>query len=495
MQPGSWPKGGPRTSRPEAGGALAKLVTLLVVVAVIAGVAAFLGLLPGQTSSSTTPPDVRPGASGPAPSEPGLRLRRPAPAEAVLAGVDESASVSAAKLKRLVAAELTSPRLGKRLAFAVAPLGDPGGLWKVAASHVATPASTMKLLTCLAALQVLGPDRRFETTVERGTTPRRIVLVGGGDPLLTDDALTRQEAAASYPRPATLQELAARTATQLRRAGVRHVSIGYDDSLFTGPAVNPAWEPNYVAQSVVSPITALWVDEGRMASGLLPRVADPSRVAAERFAGLLSASGLRVDATVHRARAAKTSPPIASVESAPLAQIVQHVLELSDNEGAEVLLRQLAIAAGRTGSSAAGVQVVRQTLEGLGIGLAAAVMDDGSGLSRSDRLPVEALVEVLQAASDPDRPKLRTVVTSLPVAGFSGSLDYRFVDDAPSGLGVVRAKTGTLTGVHALAGVVLTRDSQALVFAAVADRVPVPRTLAARAQLDRIAATLAACGC
>ena len=81
---------------------------------------------------------------------------------------------------------------------------------------------------------------------------------------------------------------------------------------------------------------------------------------------------------------------------------------------------------------------------------------DGSGLARDDEVPVQTLVDVLQVAADPQHPTLRPVVSTLPVAGFTGSLAYRFVTDAPAGLGVVRAKTGTLTaaGVHGLAGIV-----------------------------------------
>ena len=86
------------------------------------------------------------------------------------------------------------------------------------------------------------------------------------------------------------------------------------------------------------------------------------------------------------------------------------------------------------------------------------------------------------------------MVSTLPVAGFSGSLDYRFVT-GPAGLGRVRAKTGTLTGVHGLAGKSPRSSGHVLTFAAIADEVPVPRTLAARAQLDRIAAALASCRC
>ncbi|MGH3446892.1 MAG: D-alanyl-D-alanine carboxypeptidase/D-alanyl-D-alanine endopeptidase, partial [Nocardioidaceae bacterium] len=162
---------------------------------------------------------------------------------------------------------------------------------------------------------------------------------------------------------------------------------------------------------------------------------------------------------------------------------------------AEVLLRQSALATGRPGSATAGVEAVRATLADLGVELRGARIYDGSGLSRHDRLPIRSLVQVLQTAADPAHPKLRRVVASLPVAGFTGSLGYRFVDDAPRGVGVVRAKTGTLTGVHALAGFVATRDQHALVFVAVGDQVPVPKTLDARADLDTIATALATCGC
>jgi len=186
---------------------------------------------------------------------------------------------------------------------------------------------------------------------------------------------------------------------------------------------------------------------------------------------------------------------IASVESAPLAQIVQHVLEVSDNEGAEVLLRQAAIAAAKPASFTGGAAAVAETLAAYGIDTASDVIYDGSGLSREDSLAISTLVQTLQTAAEPTNPQLRAVVSTLPVAGFTGSLDYRFVETAPSGLGRVRAKTGTLTGVQGLAGVATTRLGHVLMFAVVADEVPVPRTLAARAQLDRIAATLASCRC
>ncbi len=77
-------------------------------------------------------------------------------------------------------------------------------------------------------------------------------------------------------------------------------------------------------------------------------------------------------------------------------------------------------------------------------------MYDGSGLSRDNRVAVATLVQVLQAAADPDQPALRAVVSTLPVAGFSGSLDYRFVAARRASVGA--GQDGTLTGVHGLAG-------------------------------------------
>ena len=59
----------------------------------------------------------------------------------------------------------------------------------------------------------------------------------------------------------------------------------------------------------------------------------------------------------------------------------------------------------------------------------------------------------------------------------------------------MRAKTGTLTGVHGLAGIVTGRDGTSMLFVAVADRVKVANTLVARARLDQVAAALAACRC
>jgi D-alanyl-D-alanine carboxypeptidase/D-alanyl-D-alanine-endopeptidase (penicillin-binding protein 4) len=117
---------------------------------------------------------------------------------------------------------------------------------------------------------------------------------------------------------------------------------------------------------------------------------------------------------------------------------------------------------------------------------------DGSGLAASDRVSASALARVLRLAVT--KPRLHYIVAGLPIAGWSGTLGDRYLRGAArGGAGVVRAKTGTLTGVSALAGLVHDRDGRLLVFAFVADRTE--STAAAEAALDDLAARLAGCGC
>jgi D-alanyl-D-alanine carboxypeptidase/D-alanyl-D-alanine-endopeptidase (penicillin-binding protein 4) len=318
------------------------------------------------------------------------------------------------------------------------------------------------------------------------------VLVGGGDPLLS--SLSPRAAAKVYPRPATLDELADETAAALRDRGVRRVSLGYDVSRYTGPADNPTWEPDYVPDEV-PPIGPLWVDEGIDPANPYAASLDPARAATEAFGAELTERGIRVVEQPVEARGA-SGQSLGAVDSPPLRDIVGYVLDVSDNAGAEILLREVAVAAGRPASFKGGVESVLRVLASLGVPMRGVDTYDGSGLSRDNRVTLDALLAVLRIASDERNPQLRDAVTRLPVAGYTGSLAYRFVDDrADAGLGVVRAKTGTLSHVHGLAGTVVDRDGVAVAFVALVDRVPLPDTLDAREILDEIAAAVASCGC
>ncbi|TDC51886.1 D-alanyl-D-alanine carboxypeptidase/D-alanyl-D-alanine-endopeptidase [Jiangella ureilytica] len=403
---------------------------------------------------------------GPSPSWSAAPTVLAAPASAGAAGEPPVAEV--------LAPALGATGLGGRVGVSVVDLSTGAGVYESAGADPHTPASTLKILTGAAVLQALGPDHTFTTRVVSGPDPAAVTLVGGGDPTLT----------AGDEGPGTrLAELAASTAAALTDAGVGSVTLTYDASLFTGPAVDPDWSPGYVP-AVVSPTTALAVD-------ILDRPADPPLDAAEEFAALLVAQGITVDGDPVAATAPADGTELASVASAPLASIVEDVLTTSDNDGAEVLARHVAIAAGAPATSADAGPAVLQALTELGLDASGATLLDGSGLARGSAVPATLLTQTLALAAGPDHPELRAVVTGLPVAAFTGTLADRFGESAAAGL--VRAKTGTLTGVSSLAGVVVAADGVGYAFAVLAD--DVGNTLSARAALDDVAAALAACGC
>jgi D-alanyl-D-alanine carboxypeptidase/D-alanyl-D-alanine-endopeptidase (penicillin-binding protein 4) len=404
-----------------------------------------------------------------------------------VAGSAPGGGLSVVAVRRAVAPYVDSDNLGKHVDVAVGELGSDRTVFRTG-NGAATPASTTKLLTAAAALEKLGPMTRFRTTVRQ--VGNRLVLVGGGDPFLMTD---RAAAKGLYPVRATLDDLAARTAAALAGQGVTSVRLGYDASLFAAPAFNPAWPPTYATQDVVPPITALWTDEGNGADGRY--VTDPAQAAGEAFAKRLVAHGVTVRGAVRATPSSSTDPEVAAVQSAPLGQIVERTLAVSDNNAAEVIAHHVGIAVKQDGSFAGGVAGVMEVLQGLGVDTTGSALYDGSGLSRRDRLSADTLLDVLRVVASPEHPELRQVLTGLPVAGFTGSLQWRFDDGPAAARGRVRAKTGTLTGVSGLAGVVTDLDGNRMVFVAIADKVPVLRTLAARRDLDRLSGALAACHC
>ena len=223
------------------------------------------------------------------------------------------------------------------------------------------------------------------------------------------------------------------------------------------------------------------------------RVPDPPATAAQLFGAYLQKRGIEVDGQVSERKPRAHAAELARVTSPSVADIVERVLQTSDNEGAEVLAHQVGLAVTGRGSFTAGVAGVTKTLAGLGIDLHGAKVYDGSGLSRDDRIDVRTLVQLLQYDAAPGHTDQRAVVTGLPVAAFNGSLSGRF--DGTSGAGWVRAKTGTLTGTSALAGLAQDARGRLLVFAFVSNHVPYVGTLATRAALDGLAGALAACHC
>jgi D-alanyl-D-alanine carboxypeptidase/D-alanyl-D-alanine-endopeptidase (penicillin-binding protein 4) len=352
------------------------------------------------------------------------------------------------------------------------------------------PASTTKIVTATAALAALGADHRLTTTVVQNGAG--IVLVGGGDPTLSSGS------AAAFPRFASLIELAKQTAAALRSRGTTRVRLDYDISLYSGSRTGPGWKPNYVPEGSAAPVTALAVDEGRKTPNVCeenstaPRAADPPLAATARFAQLLRWYG--VVAHVGGVVVAKAGAQRLGVVRSPgAAALVEHMLECSDNDLAEALARQIAIKRHQSADFAGAGQAVHDVLATLGLAQGVQVYD-GSGLSVHNRITPAALARIVAFAASNRHPELRPVITGMPVAGFSGTLEDRYATSVTqTGAGVVRAKTGTLSDVTALAGFAYDADGRVLAFAFMVNKVK--SVAAARVAVDRLASVVAGCGC
>ena len=384
-------------------------------------------------------------------------------------------------LSAALAVALKSPGLGTRLGLSVVDVQTGRPLLETDAVRAVTPASTAKIVTAVAALTVLDPSHRFTTRVLQGAAGD-VVLVGAGDPYLAG-----RHATAGFPRAARLVDLAA----QLKGIVVRRVLV--DDGLFRGPRLGPGWKGEYVTSGDVAPVSALEVDGGRRSSRKSqPRVADPALDAGAQLAALLHVR------TVLRGTAPSGAVELAHVDSPSVSDLVEAMLTRSDNDLAEALGRQVALASGLpatfVGEATALSVAVRGPLDKAGVSHSAVALKDASGLSPLDRLQPAALSRLLVVVGQDQR--YASILSGLPVAGFDGTLQNRYRKaPADAAAGEVRAKTGTLNGVSALAGLVRTRSGRLLAFDLTADGVPLTGTLKAQAALDRVAAVLASCGC
>jgi D-alanyl-D-alanine carboxypeptidase/D-alanyl-D-alanine-endopeptidase (penicillin-binding protein 4) len=441
--------------------------------AAVAGlaVAVLLGGLGGAVALGRTDPALIAAAPTPTPS--------PAPSRTPLrvAARDDAPRPTTAGLRAALQAALTAPGLGTRVGVSVvdAPTGD--SLLEVGARVPATPASTAKIATAVAALTLLQPGARLTTKVVQGAAGD-VVLVGGGDPTLAG-----LHPSTGFPAPARLADLAA----QLKGVPVRRVLV--DDSLYAGSTLGPGWKPAYVTSGDVAPVSALEVDEGRLSPAKTPRSQDPALEAGRQLAVLLHSK------TVVRGAAPAGATELAHVDSPTISELVESMLTRSDNDLAEALGRQVALAAKLPatfdGEAAATHAALQPILGPSGTSIA---LKDGSGLSPLNRVQPAAIARLLAEVTQDA--KYDAVLSGLPVAGFDGTLGNRYrKPPSATAAGQVRAKTGTLNGVSALAGLVRTRTGRLLAFDLTADGVPLTGTLNAQAALDRVAAVLASCGC
>ncbi|MFM7617719.1 MAG: D-alanyl-D-alanine carboxypeptidase/D-alanyl-D-alanine-endopeptidase [Actinomycetes bacterium] len=366
--------------------------------------------------------------------------------------------ISARRAPGPVADAIGAERLARRLeaidgGLAACTIVDDAGTVVVAtrASDPLVPASTLKLLTVAAAVDLLGPQARFTTRAVAEAAPaaaRTIALVGGGDPVLRTPAGVAAIAADPERRDGPSTELAV-LADRIVAAGVRNLPDGItvDDSRFDAVRYHPSWPDSYRRGGTVGPVGALAVDEGyRDPTTRTTVVDDPALATGEALATLLEERGVRVGA-VRPGPAPVDATTIARVSSPPVTAIAGSVLSASNNHGAEVLLKAVAVHAGRPGTSTDGAAVVRNRLRRLGVPTAGLVMVDGSGLSRDNRASCATIDGAVRLG---DTERLRVLRDGLAVAGTRGTLEDRLEGTALAGR--IVAKTGTLDGVSGLAG-------------------------------------------
>jgi D-alanyl-D-alanine carboxypeptidase/D-alanyl-D-alanine-endopeptidase (penicillin-binding protein 4) len=348
---------------------------------------------------------------------------------------------------------LAAQAAGTDACFAVS--GADGAVAGAATDRPLVPASTQKLLTATAALARLGPDFRYETRAVAahpvdGGTVERLYLVGSGDPIIT----TPEAAAALARDPLTAGDATtplADLADQLVAAGVRRIPGGVtgDDRRYDDTRYLPQWPASYRADAEIGPIGALTVNDGFTGvAGEGAAAGDPALNAADQLARLLAARGVEVGPSGH-GRAPEDATTIATLRSPPLPEVLTELLASSDNLTAEMLAREVAVAAGRPGTTPDGTRTIVDTLTHLGLPTAGTVMTDGSGLAREDRTTCALLLAVLGRAADP---KFATLHDGLAVAGQRGTLATRLAGSSLAG--TLRAKTGSLSGVTGLAGFV-----------------------------------------
>lgn len=298
------------------------------------------------------------------------------------------------------------------------------------------PASVLKLFSMTTVLNTLSPDLTFKTSISETNKPGTFIMNGGGDPWLTESPFE----ATKYHRaffPTLINKVLA------QHPGLRTITLEYKN------------------------IYALDIHA-------LQRY----------FSGRLTIKAVKVNAT------AGASQAIASIRSPTLAKIVEFTLLYSDNILADRLARTAAHAMGLTTDNAGIQAAFDKTLANLGVSSTGLKVQDGNGLSHKTRVTVRQITDLLLVIKS--NPKFKVILDGLPTAGKTGTLKDRFVNDAPTAVGLVHAKTGWINTTVSLAGFVTVGSTQ-YVFAVVANHIHNLESArqAARVTIDQMLGTIA----
>jgi serine-type D-Ala-D-Ala carboxypeptidase/endopeptidase (penicillin-binding protein 4) len=331
-------------------------------------------------------------------------------------------------------------------------------LFSERAEDMRPPASVEKLYTATTVLERIGAAARLETAVlgagrlaPGGVWEGNLYLRGGGDPTFgTTSFIDSHYGGLGAAISALVAELVQVDGIH-RVTGAVEGDESYFDSLRGEPSSGYEQDP-----FLEGTLSALAFNRGEV--GSLRGAHAPAAYAAHELRAALRAAGVAVGGSSGAATAPAGATRLAGVQSPTMAQLLGLTLPPSDNFFAETLVKDLGARFGGGGTTAAGAQVVRQTIAGLGIH---PQVVDGSGLSREDETsPLEVVTLLEKLATTTIGTTLRA---DMAVAGHTGTLSERMRGTAAAGR--CQGKTGTLTGVSNLAGYCRTLGGQYLAFA------------------------------
>ncbi len=411
----------------------------------------------------------------------------PAPSQiGIFEPVVAASEIDAAIATQLVQEKLADPRLGGGVTAYVIDANSGKVLVNVNGEQPMIPASTLKIFTGIAAMNVLGAQTRFETVIKREGT--QLTIIGGGDPTLVSQ--TPENWRGKPPgseQPPSLDQLADLAVAAIGQTTESFV-VNFDDSLFADPEAHESWPDQYIRTGEVAPAQGLTMDFGINDSEAVMK--DPAKSAAQYFADALTARG--ISATLgERKIAGDTASVLTSIKSATVTDIVERMITTSNNTMAEFLAHHIGGANGEY-TYDSGAKATTGAIGAAQIDMTGVTILDGSGLSRSNRASAKSLVSALSYANETEGAAWANL-SGLPVAGISGTLVDRY-DVGESGRGTVRAKTGTLSKVVSLSGTLVDESGDLLIFTFMANEVP-SGTKQGEAALDEVVKAFVQCGC
>ena len=326
----------------------------------------------------------------------------------------------------------------------------------VRGNKLLVPASAAKVLTAATALEVLGPTFTYKTEILATKTAQPgvvtdLFIVGGGDPVIVRNEYVATEKYKTFngTQLETLADQIVATGIRTITGSVVGIDSRYDDKRFVD-----IW-PSEFHFTESGPLGALMMNDG-VVVGEPIKPDDPAVAAATELRSMLIARGVAVIGPVrHDPTVPAAATAVTAISSSPLPLLLREMLVNSDNNTAELVLKEIGYNQKKVGSTAAGLEVVTKYFADKKITPIPTLLD-GSGLSSSNKASCRSFMTLLNSQASELAPLLA-------IAGTSGTLINAFEDSPMKGR--LLAKTGTLSGVKSLVGYLPVEGGQPVVFA------------------------------